>query len=398
LARLAGRLFQVDRALARALTHGFHSYAGRMHPSSARMAIATWSRPGQRVLDPYAGSGTVLVEAMAGGRQAVGVDMSPLAVLIARARSTVLGPVGRGQLVAVAQAMAAEAAERARKRIRPLIPPWAKGEHRRFEPHIALELLGLRELVMATPEDEVGAALRACFSSILAKFMRKAEWEDAPAAGASSRASAGKSRPQGGVAASAVAARRIGRGIPSHFFAARAEELALALVMLARVSPPGTPVPEIRLGDARCLEGLREEEFDLVVTSPPYAGIYDYVEHHDASFLWLGLPRHGARAQVGAPGKEGGPARTRWRADRKLWLGEVGRVAKPGATVVVLVGDGVVGGEPEDAAAAVGELADEVGLRMLAGAAQPRPPRTARLRAIFGDHPRQEHVLILRKS
>jgi SAM-dependent methyltransferase len=280
----------VDGALARTLTHGFHSYAGRMHPSTARAAIAAWSRAGQRVLDPYCGSGTVLVEAMAGGRQAVGVDASPLAVLIARVRSSVLDPTGRGQLVAVAQAIAAEAGERARTRIRPRIPVWAKCENRRFEPHVALELLGLRELVMATPEDGIGAALRACLSSILVKFIRQPEREAPAGLRWPSRARSGVARPKKGGEASR-AARRIGRGIPSKFFAGRAEELARALAGLAQLTPQGTPIPAIHAGDARHLEGLGEHEFDLIVTSPPYAGIYDYVEHHDASFLWLGLPR-----------------------------------------------------------------------------------------------------------
>jgi tRNA G10 N-methylase Trm11 len=61
-----------------------------MHPSTARTAIAACRKPAQRILDPFCGSGTVLVEAMASGRVAVGVDASPLAILIAKVRSTLL--------------------------------------------------------------------------------------------------------------------------------------------------------------------------------------------------------------------------------------------------------------------------------------------------------------------
>jgi hypothetical protein len=45
-ARTLGRLYEVERSLERALTHGFHSYAGRMHPSIARGAVAAFSATG----------------------------------------------------------------------------------------------------------------------------------------------------------------------------------------------------------------------------------------------------------------------------------------------------------------------------------------------------------------
>ena len=86
-------------SLERALTHGFHSYAGRMHPSIARGGIAAFSAPGDTVVDPFCGSGTVLVEAMGLGPAAIGVDASPLGVAIARVRTTLLGEEGRERLV-----------------------------------------------------------------------------------------------------------------------------------------------------------------------------------------------------------------------------------------------------------------------------------------------------------
>jgi site-specific DNA-methyltransferase (adenine-specific) len=48
--------------------------------------IATTSRPGDLVADFYAGSGTTLVAALRLGRRAFGVDVSPEAVALARAR------------------------------------------------------------------------------------------------------------------------------------------------------------------------------------------------------------------------------------------------------------------------------------------------------------------------
>jgi DNA modification methylase len=366
----------VEPGLARALTHGFHSYAGRLHPSTARKAVAALSRPGQRVTDPFCGSGTVLVESMAGGRVATGVDASPLAVLIAKVRSTLLDEAGRDRLVSVARELSTESAERARKRIRPEIPAWARREHERFSPHVALELLGLRELVGQTDEDDVGYALRACLSSILVKFMR------APEPGA-----------DGGPG------QRIGRGVPSKFFAGRAEELARSLAALAQKTPPGTPAPDIRLGDARILDHVPDSCCDLIVSSPPYAGTYDYAEHHDVRFLWLGLPREALdRTQVGARNDGLGAAEKRWQRDRRKWLGEMGRVMRPRGAVVLVIGDGVVGNQPEDAVESIAADAPKAGLVLVAGAAQSRPPRDRRLSEIFAGRKRREHIVLLQRA
>jgi DNA methylase len=71
------------------LTHGFYKYPARFSPSFARAAIETFTKPGDLVLDPHVGGGTTLVEARALGREAVGVDISPLAEFVARVKSTV---------------------------------------------------------------------------------------------------------------------------------------------------------------------------------------------------------------------------------------------------------------------------------------------------------------------
>lgn len=74
------------------LTHGFHSYPAMMIPQVARRLIETYSRPGDTVLDPFCGSGSVLVESMALGRNSWGVDLNPVALLLARVKTTPLDP------------------------------------------------------------------------------------------------------------------------------------------------------------------------------------------------------------------------------------------------------------------------------------------------------------------
>jgi SAM-dependent methyltransferase len=374
-ARRLGKLLGVDPGLARALTHGFHSYSGRMHPTIARGAITTWSRAGDLVVDPFCGSGTVLVEAMGLGRRAAGIDASPLGVAIARVRSTVLGADGRARLVSEAARIAEESGDNARKRRRPETPPWAKREFERFHPHVALELLGLRALVMDTRDDDVGRALRLCLSSILVKLMK-----------------AGPEAPRDGEG------KRIARGVPSRLFIDRAEELARGLAALEQRTPAGTPAPAIHLGDARDLGMLADGAAALVVSSPPYAGTYDYAAQHDVRFAWLELPRRTFReTQLGARSAGLGADPATWRAGQRRWIAEIARVLAPGGHAMLVVGDGVVGREPEDAPDAVAGAASPLGLEPIARASQKRPVIDNRLQEIFAARPRREHLLLLRK-
>jgi len=64
------------------------SRVGGFPPTLARYFIAAYSRPGEVVVDPFCGKGTVLLEAAGVGRRAIGGDVSREAVVSATAKST----------------------------------------------------------------------------------------------------------------------------------------------------------------------------------------------------------------------------------------------------------------------------------------------------------------------
>src|ERR1700730_18516189 len=78
-----------DTEPVRGLTHGFYKYPARFSPAFVRAAIETFTSPGDLCLDPHVGGGTTLVEALALGREAVGVDISTLAEFVSGIKCTV---------------------------------------------------------------------------------------------------------------------------------------------------------------------------------------------------------------------------------------------------------------------------------------------------------------------
>jgi tRNA G10 N-methylase Trm11 len=84
-------------------THGLHEYKGKFYPQLAKSLFNLAKlEPGQLVLDPFCGSGTVLLECYLNGLKGVGFDMNPLAIRISRAKLNILevDPYLRDRLLA----------------------------------------------------------------------------------------------------------------------------------------------------------------------------------------------------------------------------------------------------------------------------------------------------------
>ncbi len=72
-------------------THAIHTYVAAMVPQLAEILVTTYVPKGEHVLDPFCGGGAVLVECVRSGRRATGSDINPLAVLLAKVKSTYVG-------------------------------------------------------------------------------------------------------------------------------------------------------------------------------------------------------------------------------------------------------------------------------------------------------------------
>nr|MBA3376367.1 class I SAM-dependent methyltransferase [Actinomycetota bacterium] len=67
--------------------HRLHPYLGKFVPQLAEALLGRYVPPGGRVLDPFAGSGTTLVQALESGYDAVGVDVAAFNCLLMRVKT-----------------------------------------------------------------------------------------------------------------------------------------------------------------------------------------------------------------------------------------------------------------------------------------------------------------------
>lgn len=363
-------------------THLFHSFAARMHPLLVRQLLAD-VQPGQVVLDPFVGSGTVLVEALMRGARGVGCDVNELSVRLARFKATPLPPAMQRALVQKAQAVAAASTERVEKRKRPR-RTWDDASF--YPPHVYLELCGLREELDAVSKTDapLGEALLLVLSSILLKVSHQ-------------RA---ESRPD-------QIPRHIGKTQATRWFAAKAEELGrLHAALWAKLPSPTPPAPLVIQGDARTSLSpetaprdaalpLWPGSVDRVVTSPPYLGTYDYVDHHERRYAWLGIDPDPVRRGEMASRRHGQSTPlpellAQHQRDSDAWVGAVGRLLRPDGLLDVVVGDSVVSGQPLRGDVPIRKAAERAGLRFVAACGAERPQFIAKTEGL---PPRLEHLL-----
>ena len=73
-------------------THGIHTYPAMFIPQVGRRLLETYSKEGDTICDIFCGSGSALVESRLTGRNAYGIDLNPLAIFLAKAKTTPINP------------------------------------------------------------------------------------------------------------------------------------------------------------------------------------------------------------------------------------------------------------------------------------------------------------------
>lgn len=73
-------------------THGIHTYPAMFIPQVGRRLLETYSKEGDTICDIFCGSGTALVESRLIDRNAYGIDLNPLAIFLAKAKTTPINP------------------------------------------------------------------------------------------------------------------------------------------------------------------------------------------------------------------------------------------------------------------------------------------------------------------
>lgn len=338
------------------LTHSIHRYSGKFIPQIAARVINSLSKPDDFILDPYCGSGTVLVEAALSGRRALGVDLNPLAVLIAQAK---VRPVPSSLLAAVRRAMVdvIDQLDRRQPRLRFDLPEsheerdaFAREDARLFDPwfckwfqpDVLRDLLVIERAIRRIEDHRVQNIALVAFSDILRK---------------SSNAHSGYPN----VMFDKKAPPRARPGKPY----LRALDRVCAMVESLSTVAANWEQVDAEIGTATALR-LDDKSVDLIVTHPPYIGSIPYAEYGALSLKWLGYDPKTLDRELTGGRRQAPDVVVRFRAAYGQMLSESHRVLRDGCYAFLMVGNPVVRGSVVDLATMSVELAQAAGFALAA--------------------------------
>jgi hypothetical protein len=298
--------------------HRLHPYLGKFIPQLVEVLLDRYVPAGGRVLDPFAGSGTTLVQALESGRDSAGADIAGFNALLMRVKTRPYNLDALRRDLLSAHAATEAFVPRGR------YPASASGYVREwYAPAAAEELLHFRSMLEQVAHADV---LRVVLARAARSARRTTHFDlDFPRTAQSAEYWCHKHR-------------RVCRPVEE----ARRFLLRYTLDTLDRIETFAAArgegrVAEVMHGDARELE-LRGP-YDGVVTSPPYTGLIDYHEQHRYAYELLGLDER-RDAELGRPAHgTGRRALGEYVEGIAGVLRNVRSVLAPGACICIVVND-----------------------------------------------------------
>jgi tRNA G10 N-methylase Trm11 len=354
------RLNNIDWAFTESktgyLSHDIHPYPAKFIPQIPRNLIKLLSLRGERVWDPFGGSGTTALEAILMGRCALSTDVNPIAKVIGEAKTLTLTKEQDDllsdfieQLSLLAKNSAGLEGElTAHQEDYSLFIPPVPNLTDWFHPNAVRELAYLRWRIDSLVFPQAATLAITAFS----KSILRASYQDEETRYAR--------KP-----------REVKIGFVIQLYA---NNLSGALSKVRQLGPLlRFREAEFRTIDLRVATvkkkdndstALAKNSVDLVVTSPPYPNTTDYHLYHRFRLFWLDYdPRDLAHKEIGSHlrHQKEGSGFDDYLKEMSLCLSRIMEVLRPGRYAVLVVGDGVFGGQVYSSVDHIKQTAQELG-------------------------------------
>ncbi|HET7148261.1 MAG TPA: DNA methyltransferase [Candidatus Nitrosopolaris sp.] len=314
-------------------THGYHPYSAKYIPQIPNRLISFFSKKHDLILDNFVGSGTTLVESKVLGRNAVGVDINPLACLISKVKTTAIKKPTMREISHFLISLRSEIIHQRRstwlsnleekkpvlensggEKLHPNIPKW-------YHENVIYELLAIKTKINAVGNTEVRDFLLVAFSSLLRSVSNTT---------------------------TGFGNLMINKNAPpkNRIFEKFSLAVASMLQSMADFNRVATNSKvTIIEHDSRKLEFINDESIDFICTHPPYMAAVPYAEYQKLSLWWLEFSQYDLeRSLIG--GRRSRPdTPQRFLRDMEMSLLEMKRVLRKKKYCCITIGNPIYGGK-----------------------------------------------------
>ncbi len=248
------------------LTHGILIYPAKFIPQIPQFCIQQFSQPTDTILDPFCGSGSSLLEAQLLHRNAIGIDINPLAQLISKVKTTPLNLQQFTEEYNLIEKFLTECSKNLSTK-EEIIPSFPNISYW-FAPKVMQDLMRLQQYIL----DIKNPPIRNFFLLVLASIIRNVSLAD---------------NDQLHPAKTKFAKEKENKTIQT--FEIYRKSLRSRTKIIEEYSQYDFSDVNIQLIRRNATHIESPQKVDLAVTSPPYVNALDYVRIHKLEAFWANL-------------------------------------------------------------------------------------------------------------
>jgi hypothetical protein len=352
--RLCALDWELEKANTEYYTHTYHPYSAKYIPQIPNRLISTFSGRNDLMLDPFLGSGTTLVESKVLGRNAIGVDINPLACLISRVKTTVISKTTVREIGYRLQQLQDDIAHARGNatllnygNTRPILDDLPAGLHpnipRWYHKNVIYELATIKNNIDMIVHNETRDFLLVAFSSILRSVSN---------------------------ATSGFGNLMINKKAPPknrifERFSLRVKSMIQSMVDFEQALESTNCQVMVSNHDSRKLDFINDETIDFICTHPPYMAAVPYAEYQKLSLWWLGYDQSDLDKSLIGGRRSRRDTPKRFYDDMKISLSEMKRVLRKKKYCCITIGNPTYAGKSWDLNDFIKQTCADIGFAFL---------------------------------
>lgn len=357
------------------LTHGIHPYPAKFPPQLPKSILEEYAKRGDRILDPFCGSGTTNVEARLHGYDSIGIDINGLSTLLTKVKST---PLDKFQIELIYSFF-----ERLENDLliwnfnRPeIFIKTIEAQDHWFQKNVSEEITHILNNIKSIEDEDISDFLKISLSSIIVKVSN-----------------------QDSDTRFVAKDKKIEDLFTLKQFLTKSKDYLLRIIQFSAAIDQTSQL-DIFNADSREISFLEDKSINIIITSPPYANTYDYYLYHKSRKRWLDIDvKFAQNNEIGSRREYSSLKRdpVKWENDLILCFTEMHRVLANSGMAFVVIGDSFIQKELVKIDEVITKFAPAIGFKILQIISTDLADHSRIFNPSFAQKGKKEHLIILRR-